>query len=460
MTENMIESGIIGLDKILGGGFESSSLILIAGTAGVGKSTFVLQALSNAAKKGAKALYLPITSNTNKDFAHFTSHYSFHNDQVIIHPIDRSTAEKDPLSVLIDIGNIIASSKANIIAIDPITPLGIGFPSHEQRRFIYTFDSMTTEWNCLVLVTGELLHSELHKAPITHVVDGIIQLSSKTNEFTDVRHLEVLKLSGSSNERMTGRHQYNINSDGIRVFPRLVISDSDNSDNFGSIDVVHRASTGIVLLDDMIMGGIPKKSSILLSGYSGTGKTTIGLQFIHAGLKDKEAGVIVSFYDTPAQLLQKAHYLGLNLDEYIKNGMLKIIHILPIDACPSEHSILISQIVEEIGAKRLLFDGISDLEVIIPETIALREHIRLLTRYLKHVGVTSIFTIELSILAENATITDSKIAFVMDGWIQLSHNKTDLRINKTITILKLSASGYDSNVREFEITKDGIRILP
>src|SRR5665648_116597 len=455
MTEDIIESGIIGLDKILGGGFEHGSLILIAGTAGVGKSTLVLQILHNAAKKGAKALYIPITSNTNKDFAHFASHYSFYNEHVIIHPIDRSTAEKDPLSVLIDIGNIIASSEADIVAIDPITPLGIGFPSHEQRRFIYTFDSMTTDWDCLVLVTGELLHSELHNAPITHVVDGIIQLSSKINEFADVRHLEVLKLPGSSNQRIAGRHQYSINSDGVRVFPRL-----ETSNDFGSIDVVHRASTGITSLDDMIMGGIPGKSSILLSGCSGTGKTTIGLQFIHNGLKGGEAGVIVSFDDTPTQLLQKAHYLGLDLDEYIKNGMLKIINVLPIDTCPPEHSILISQAVEEIGAKRLLFDGIGDLEAAISETVQLREHIRLLTRYLKHAGVTSIFTIELPMLYGNATIADSKIAFVMDGWIQLSHNKKNSRIDKTITILKLSASDYDSTVREFDISDRGIRIIP
>ncbi len=455
MTEDVIESGIIGLDKVLGGGFESSSLILIAGTAGVGKSTFVLQTLYNAAKKGAKALYMPIASNTNKDFARFASHYSFYNEQVIIHPIDRSTAEKDPLSVLIDIGNIIASSEADIVAIDPITPLGIGFPSHEQRRFIYTFDSMTNEWDCLVLVTGELLHTELHYSPITHVVDGIIHLSSESNEFADVRHLEVLKLPGSSNKRIAGRHQYSINSDGIRVFPRL-----ETSEHFGSIDVVHRASTGIAALDDMVMGGIPEKSSVLLSGCSGTGKTTIGLQFIHNGLKGGEAGVIASFDDTPAQLLQKAHQLGLPLDEYVENGMLKIITVLPIDTCPPEHSILISQAVEDINAKRLLFDGISDLEAAISENVQLREHIRLLTRHLKHVGVTSMFTIELPMLQGNATIADSKIAFVLDGWIQLSHNKTDSRIDKTITILKMSATGYDSSVREFEIAEGGIRILP
>ncbi|MCK5661632.1 MAG: hypothetical protein KAH86_09740, partial [Methanosarcinales archaeon] len=211
---------------------------------------------------------------------------------------------------------------------------------------------------------------------------------------------------------------------------------------------------------DMIMGGIPEKSAILLSGCSGTGKTTIGLQFIHNGLKGGEAAIIVSFDDTPVQLLQKAHYLGLDLDEYVENGMLKIITVLPIDACPPEHSILISQAVEAIGAKRLLFDGISDLEAAISETVQLREHIRLLTRHLKHVGVTSIFTIELPMLYGNATIADSKIAFVLDGWMQLSHNKMDSRIDKTITILKLSASGYDSSVREFEIAEGGIRILP
>lgn len=454
MTEDVIQSGVIGLDEVLGGGFEDRSLILIAGTAGVGKSTLVLQTLCHAAKNGHKALYLPITSNTNKDFARFTSQYSFYNEDVAIHPIDRSTAEKDPLSVLIDIGNIVTSSEADIVAIDPITPLGIGFPSREQRRFIYTFDSMTTEWNCLVLVTGELVHDELHEAPITHVADGIIHLSGQSDDFMDVRHLAVVKLPGSANERMAGRHQYAIDSNGVRVFPRL-----RTLPDIPGIDVVHRASTGIAALDDMLMGGIPEKSSILLAGCSGTGKTTLGLHFIHDGLKAGEPGIIATFNDTPIQLLEKAHYLGLDLGEYVKTGMLKIITVLPIDACPPEHSINISQSVKEIGAKRLLFDSISDLEAAIPETIKLREHMRLLTRHLKYAGVTSIFTIELPTLYGDAAAADSNIAFVMDGWIQLSHNRTDIKVNKTITVLKMSVTGYDARVREFEIAENGIRIM-
>jgi circadian clock protein KaiC len=43
-------------------------------------------------------------------------------------------------------------------------------------------------------------------------------------------------------------------------------------------------STGVDGLDDVLGGGLPRGRSLLLSGGPGTGKTTIGMSFLQAGL--------------------------------------------------------------------------------------------------------------------------------------------------------------------------------
>ena len=139
-----ISCGIKGLDTILGG-IMSPSTILIAGSAGVGKTIMSLQMLSNASKNGEKALYIPITTENPEKLKLYNSTLDFYEDSFEVHPINRQLAEKDPLTTLIEIGNIIESTKPDRLVIDPITPLGYGFIEQEKRRFFYTLDSMLQE---------------------------------------------------------------------------------------------------------------------------------------------------------------------------------------------------------------------------------------------------------------------------------------------------------------------------
>ncbi len=130
-------TGIAGLDEVLGG-FPKPSTTLIAGTAGVGKTRFVLDSLSSVAEDES-TLYIPITTRQERR-ADFADTFPFMHESIAVHPIDRISAERDPLSALIDIGNAVASSGADRVAIDPITPLVSAFSEQEQQRFVGTLD--------------------------------------------------------------------------------------------------------------------------------------------------------------------------------------------------------------------------------------------------------------------------------------------------------------------------------
>ncbi|KAF5411603.1 MAG: hypothetical protein C5S43_03080 [Candidatus Methanocomedens sp.] len=85
--------------------------------------------------------------------------YPFFSEEILVRPVYRSTAEKDPLTTLLDMGNILASTNPDRLVINPLDTLGFGFPSHEKRRFLYSFDSMIQDWSALTMVTGELNRS-------------------------------------------------------------------------------------------------------------------------------------------------------------------------------------------------------------------------------------------------------------------------------------------------------------
>ena len=64
--------------------------------------------------------------------------------------------------------------------------------------------------------------------------------------------------------------------------------------------------TGIMGLDDLLAGGIPRGNIVLLTGAPGTGKTTFGVEFVYRGARDYgEPGLIVLFEVAPDKVARR-----------------------------------------------------------------------------------------------------------------------------------------------------------
>ena len=112
--------------------------------------------------------------------------------------------------------------------------------------------------------------------------------------------------------------------------------------------------------------------------------------------------------------------------------------------------------IERTGAKRVLIDSLSDLQYATPDPIRFREFIYSLTQRLSRAGISPVMTSEVPELFHIGRLAEYGISHLSDNVILLQYLRADSRLLRTVTVLKSRASAHDPEVREFDITPDGI----
>jgi circadian clock protein KaiC len=278
------------------------------------------------------------------------------------------------------------------------------------------------------------------------VADGIISLATERASERTLRLIQVSKLRGS--DFRSGRHAYRLSPDGISVFPRLADPLRDDEYRLGE----DRISTGIAPLDTMLAEGYAPGSSTLVAGPSGAGKTLMGLHFIFSGAAAGQPGVIASLQENPIQLQKAARGFGWSLDD----AGVAVMYRSPNDVYIDEWVYQLLDLIERTGATRVLIDSLSDLQYATPDRVRFREFIYSLTQRLSRAGISPIMTSELPDLFHVGRLAEYGISHLSDNVILLQYLRAESRLLRTVTILKSRGSAHDPEIRQFEITFDGI----
>ncbi len=448
-----VTSGVNSLDKIMEGGFLRPSVILIAGTAGAGKTTLVMQSLFNAAKNEEVCMYITALSEPIAMINNFMSKFSFYNISLLgkgnvkYVPIDIEVIHKGSDAIIKEIERNIESIKPDRIAIDPVNVFAYGLNGDAQRQFYYDFFANMKGWNSLVLLAGEFTEKELIKSALSYLVDGIIYLGNEPFYENNIRYLNIIKMRGQ--EFHGGKHSCKITKNGFMIYPRLHVPPR-------AAIPKERISTGIKGLDKMTGGGYNRGSAILISGSSGTGKTVIGTQFIMDGLVKNEPAMIISFEEEPLQIRENSKMFGWNLDEYENKKMLKIISAFEFDI----HG-LASQMeatIHDFNVKRLLFDGTAKLQHLLPQYMPITEYMENVVNFLKNQNITAVYTNEISNLTGATRITGTGISPIMDAVILLRYVEIKSEMRKAISVLKMRGSNHEKAIREIVINEKGVEV--
>jgi circadian clock protein KaiC len=309
---------------------------------------------------------------------------------------------------------------------------------------------MAHEWDAITLATGELTASEIHTSVVSHFVDGVLYLSYEESEKHVLRNLRIFKTPNiAGKQALSNIYAFNISAGGVQVFSHL-------KSGAAHPDISVRVPTGIRKLDGMLEGGIPETYSMLVAGSPGTGKTIFCLQFANENLENCRPSVIVSFNESPDQLIAEAMRLGWDLKRYVENGALRFVY--PSEQVSSdEHLWQIRDAVESIGAGSVVFDGITDMETTFCGYVNVREYIYSLIRYLKYRKITSLFTSEIENVFSFG-IPDAGTSFLVDGIVSLKYIRKESGLRKLLMILKMRGTDHDRSIKEYAITNRGIDI--
>ncbi len=459
---NIVPSYIPELDEILEGGFNKPSVVLIAGAAGSGKTTFAAQSLFNAAKAGETCLFISTLSEPPAMINAYMSRFTFFDQSLYetnkmnIFSISESLLKQGPAAILEFINRKISQLKPARIAIDPLTVLGDILKAErpvtddERRGFYFDLFTSMKSWNTLVIVTGEFVLEDLRKDVVGYLADAIIYLSEETVGMRVERDIRILKMRGQ--RYISGKHSFDIRKNGVLIFPRLLPSVEEKP--APSIKV----STGIPGLDKMLKGGILKNDVLLISGTTGTGKTTFGLHFICDGLQKGENALVISLEERPSKLVRNAKTFGLELEPYINKKMLEVLYVSPVLYHPDEEALIIKKKIKENNVKRLLLDGIENLETSIPDNIQRKNYITVLLDLFSSLEVTTTVSSEITELFGAVKLTHEALSGAVDNIILLRHVEIEGKIHGVLSVLKSRGIEHDTEIREFEITEKGINV--
>jgi circadian clock protein KaiC len=220
-----------------------------------------------------------------------------------------------------------------------------------------------------------------------------------------------------------------------------------------------RVKTGIVELDEMLRGGFMPGDAVMLAGSAGSGKTTLGLQYLVNGVKLGEPGIYITFEELPDQIYRDAKNFGWDLRKMEEEGKFRVICTSPRLMLESNtDGSILDDVLKEIQPRRLVIDSLSHLEMFVKKDDMRMEAYRMVS-YLKTRGISSVLLWESpQISGGSFTVTDVGLSFLVDCIVALKPVEIESSMRKAVVILKMRGSDHDKRLREFEITPTGIKI--
>ncbi|WP_437912679.1 ATPase domain-containing protein [Sorangium sp. So ce302] len=458
----MLESGVPNLDRLLGGGVPEGDVILVMGPPGSGKTTLSLQIAFRAASSNKNVAYVSTLSEPPARLARHLRSFSFFDESRIgkqlfllhVYPIVKEGLDRT-LDALIAAVKDHRASLLVIDGLDTIRDLHAG--TAQIRTFIYELAVALAGLECTTIITSTgsgRLEPGAGMPPELTMSDCIILLAQMNVGTQAIRTVQVQKVRGRS--PMLGVHTMRLGPDGVSIFPRIealtVPSDSGLHQE--------RLPLGQVELDKMLSGGLPRGSVTLLAGAPGTGKTLVGLQYILDGARRGEKGLIVGYRESPSLLVDKVRAFGMDLATPIEQGLVRVLHRVPIDTGADELLCEMLREIEDFGPKRLALDSIAEIEQAVPDERRRRSVLTCFAEVLRTRDVTALVTREIrQVTGPELDFSDSPLASLGENLILLRYVEFRSELYRILSILKMRDTAHDRTIRQYEISNDGLRVL-
>jgi circadian clock protein KaiC len=458
-TINRLETGVQGLNEVLGGGLPEFSFNIIAGAPGCGKTTLAHQIMFGLATPVRPALYFTVLGEPPLKMLRYMQQFDFFDSEKVgrsIHFINLAddTATGDLDKVLARIVAAVEEHGPSLVFVDSFRSVmlasqGQGHSFIGLQEFVQKLGMLMTSWQATTFLIGEYF-TDADPNPVFTVADGLLWLSQSRHRNSVVRKLEIMKMRGQAT--LPGLHTFRIGNAGISIFApaRRAAPKTTRTTPTGS----ERLGMGVKGLDALMGGGLPRGYSLLVAGPSGSGKTILASAFLAEGATQGETGVIAAFEQRPGLSHSPA------IAELIDSGRVGLVETWEDNLSVDEMCMLLITEIRRLNASRVVIDSLSGFELSLAPTFRddFRESLARMVTALASTGATVLMTSELEDRYDDLRFSPYGTAFLTDAIIVQRYIEVDSRLQRVLAVVKVRASAHSNELRLFHVDENGIQI--
>ncbi|MFH0736728.1 MAG: circadian clock protein KaiC [bacterium] len=456
-------TSIQGFDEITGGGLPKGRPTLVCGGAGCGKTLFAMEFLVRGATLFNEHGVFVSFEETSDELTANVASLGFDlgtlvgQKKIWLEHIDvergelGKIGEYDLKMLFLRVHNAIESIGAKRVVLDTMEALFTIIPDRNAvRAELHKLFSWLKKKGVTAVITGERGENTLTRQGLEeYVSDCVILLDHRVDEQSSIRRLRIVKYRGSTHG--TNEYPFIIDEDGFSVLPITSLG----LDYFSSNE---RISTGIPRLDTMLSGkGYYRGSTILISGTAGTGKTSLAAKFVDAACKRGERAVFFTFEESPNQLLRNMNSIGIDLDKWVKKGLLQFHAARPTLYGLETHLTTSIKLINKFNPTVVVLDPINSF-VVGKNQVEVNTMLVRLVDFLKMKQITAFFT-SLTTNGANVESTDVYVSSLIDTWLLLLYIEKGGERNRGLYVLKSRGMAHSNQIREFKLTEQGVELL-
>ncbi len=456
-------TNIQGLDEITGGGLPAGRPTLVCGGAGCGKTLLAMEFLVRGATEYNEPGVFISFEETEKELTANVASLGFDLTALVkrkkiwlehirVEPGEISQSGEYSLEGLfIRIHLAIETIRAKRVVLDTIESLFSELPDPRiLRAELQRLFGWLKRKGVTTIITAERGEGSLTRQGLEeYVSDCVILLDHRVTDQSSIRRLRIVKYRGSTHG--TNEYPFLIDEDGFSVLPVTSLGLNYRSSQ-------ERISTGIQRLDTMLSGkGYFRGSTVLVSGTAGTGKTSIAAQFVDAACRRGERVLFFTFEESPGQLMRNMNSIGINLEQWVRKGLLQFHATRPTLYGLETHLTTCIKLVNRFKPAVVILDPINAF-VVGENQVEVKAMLLRLVDFFKMNRITA-FCTSLTSIESNIETTDIYVSSLIDTWLLLRDIEIGGERNRALYVLKSRGMAHSNQIREFKLTDHGIELL-
>ncbi len=457
-------TGIEGLDNILEGGFPANRIYLVEGDPGTGKTTLALQFLLEGVRRGEPGLYVTL-SETKEELLSVAESHGWSLDGFTIYELLPTASSLNPESQYtifhpseIELGE---TTNAVLEEVERIKPRRVVFDSLSEMRLL-AHDPLRFRRQILALKqyfagqksTVLLLDDKVadgRELQVQSIAHGVVALEHLAVEYgAERRRLRVVKLRGA--RFRGGYHDFNIETGGVVVFPRLVAAEHRQKFDKESV------TSGVRELDALVGGGLDRGTSTLIIGPAGSGKSTLASQFAASAAERGERSAVFIFDEIRETYIGRAAGIGTDMQGYVDDGRITLQQVDPAELTPGEFAHSVRRCVDRDGARVVIIDSLNGYLNAMPEERFLTIQMHELLTYLNQQGVVTLILMAQHGFLGSAMATPVDVSYLADTVLMLRYFEAGGEIRRALSVVKKRTGRHERAIRELEISSAGIHV--